>query len=271
MFEIARKNVAALALILSIPVSAAADTYAEGSNAELAQRLSNPLARIVSLPVQYTYDQGIGPNGDGHRNQLTFQPVYPFDLGNGAAVITRMILPMINQSSVTPDSGDQYGFGDTLLVAWYVPKLGVKGLNLGFGPAVQLPGSSAVSTSTWAAGLTALGVYRTGPWTMGANINHLWDVESTPNAEVDRTFLQPFLAYSTENSMTFSVQAEAIYDWETEEWGVPVTAAVSKLIKPGRLPVNLTAGAGYWVDSPAYGPEGWRFRLQAQVVLPRYR
>jgi hypothetical protein len=271
MFKSVCRRITAVGLAATLPFSAAADAYPEGSSADLAQELSNPLASIISLPLQYNYDQGIGPNGNGRRNQLTFQPVYPFDLGNGATLIPRMIMPMINLSSVTPDSGNQYGIGDTLLVAWYVPNLGRDDLNLGFGPAVQVPGSSKVSSGTWAAGVTALGVYTNGPWTMGMNLNHIWDVESDPSADINRTFMQPFVAYSTPNSMTDSLQAEAAYDWETEEWAVPVTASVSKLVMAGRLPLNLTAGAGYWVDSPAFGPEGWRFRLQAQVVLPRNR
>jgi hypothetical protein len=37
----------------------------------------------------------------------------------------------------------------------------------------------------------------------------------------------------------------------------------------GRLPVSLQAGVGYWVDSLPSGPDGVRYRLQANFVLPR--
>jgi hypothetical protein len=49
---------------------------------------------------------------------------------------------------------------------------------------------------------------------------------------------------------------------------VPVNAAVSKLVYFGKLPVSLQGGVGYWLESPESGPEGWRFRLQANFVLP---
>ena len=37
----------------------------------------------------------------------------------------------------------------------------------------------------------------------------------------------------------------------------------------GKLPVSLQAGVGYWLESLDSGPEGFRFRLQANFVLPR--
>jgi hypothetical protein len=49
---------------------------------------------------------------------------------------------------------------------------------------------------------------------------------------------------------------------------VPINAAVSKLVRWGKLPVSLQAGVGYWAGVPENGPEGFRFRLQANFVLP---
>ena len=50
---------------------------------------------------------------------------------------------------------------------------------------------------------------------------------------------------------------------------VPVTAAVAKLVRIGKVPVSFQAGAGYWAESATNGPEGMRYRLQANVVLPK--
>lgn len=54
-----------------------------------------------------------------------------------------------------------------------------------------------------------------------------------------------------------------------EKWSVPFNIAISKLVRWGRLPVSLQGGIGYWAKSPDYGPEGYRFRLQANFVLPK--
>jgi hypothetical protein len=81
--------------------------------------------------------------------------------------------------------------------------------------------------------------------------------------------MQPFVAYTWPSAWTFSLQSETTYNWETEKWSVPFNIAISKLVRWGRLPVSLQDGIGYWAKSPDYGPEGYRFRLQANFVLPK--
>ena len=51
---------------------------------------------------------------------------------------------------------------------------------------------------------------------------------------------------------------------------VAVNLAISKLVNFGKLPVSLQAGVGYWAESPDIGPEGFRARLQANIVLPKW-
>jgi hypothetical protein len=81
--------------------------------------------------------------------------------------------------------------------------------------------------------------------------------------------MQPFVAYTWPSAWTFSVQSESSYNWETENWSVPVNAGLAKLVMLGRLPVSLQGSVGYWAESPRSGPDGFRFRLQANFVLPR--
>jgi len=235
--------------------------------ADLAQDLANPLAAIISVPIQLNYDDGLRATDSGNRTTLNLQPVIPFALDNGANVVTRTIVPYIWQDDVVPGTS-QNGLGDVLFSAWY-SRTTESDLTWGVGPVVRIPTGSDVSSDTWAAGVTAIAVQQTGPWTYGALANHLWDVESDPATPTNATFVQPFVAYSTENAWTFSLQSESTYDWETESWSVPVNASVGKLTAIGGVPVNIIGGAGYWLESPEGGPEGWRFRLQVQFVIPR--
>jgi hypothetical protein len=66
-----------------------------------------------------------------------------------------------------------------------------------------------------------------------------------------------------------SLQSETTYNWQSEQWSVPINLSLSKLVKFGKLPISLQAGVGYWAESPDNGPEGVRFRLQANIVLPK--
>ena len=234
-------------------------------NADLARELANPLAAIISVPFQLNYDDNLGFADDGSRTTLNLQPVIPFALDNGATIITRTIIPYVWQEDVVPGTS-QSGFGDVLASAWY-SRTTPNGLTWGVGPVVRIPTYSDVSTETWAAGPTAIVLQQTRPWTYGALANHLWDDQSDPRTPTTATFVQPFLAYSTQNARTFSIQSETTYDWEAEAWAVPINASVSKLANIGGRPVNFQGGLGYWLESPDGGPEGWRFRLQVQFVF----
>jgi hypothetical protein len=50
---------------------------------------------------------------------------------------------------------------------------------------------------------------------------------------------------------------------------VLLAAVPAKLVRWGKLPVSLQGVIGYWAESSATGPESWRFRLQANFVLPK--
>jgi len=100
--------------------------------------------------------------------------------------------------------------------------------------------------------------------------NHAWSVAGDDNRpDISNTFIQPFVAYTWPSAWTVAVQSESSYNWETDEWSVPINVAVSKLVMIGPLPVSLQGGVGYWLQSPDTGAEGVRYRLQANIVLPK--
>ena len=63
--------------------------------------------------------------------------------------------------------------------------------------------------------------------------------------------------------------SESSYNWETEQWSVPINISASKLAPIGKTLINWQAGVGYWANSPTFGPEGIRYRVQAQIVIPK--
>lgn len=247
---------------LSVPAAAIAQDAAD-----LAQELANPLAAIISVPFQLNHDDNLGFAGTGSRTTLNLQPIIPFALDNGANIITRTIMPYVWQEDVIPGTS-QSGFGDVLAKAWY-SRSTESDLTWGVGPVVRIPTYSDVSSDTWAAGITGIVLKQTGPWTFGALANHLWDLETAPKTPTNATFVQPFVAYSTESAWTYSLQSESTYDWDAESWSVPLNASVSKLAILGGKPVNFQAGVGNWLESPDGGPEDWRFRLQVQFVFTK--
>ena len=127
-----------------------------------------------------------------------------------------------------------------------------------------------LSREKWAAGPTVVGLVQKSGWTVGLLANHLWSFAGDDDrADVNATFVQPFVSYTTKTAWTFSLNTESTYDWEAEQWSVPVNVAVSKLLKIGCQPVSVGVGVRYWADAPEDGPEGFGFRFVFTILLPK--
>jgi hypothetical protein len=76
--------------------------------AELAKKLANPVASLISVPLQSNFDLRMG-TGSGWRYTLNVQPVIPVKLSPNWNMISRTILPLIHQSNVTAPGGSGFG------------------------------------------------------------------------------------------------------------------------------------------------------------------
>jgi hypothetical protein len=83
------------------------------------------------------------------------------------------------------------------------------------------------------------------------------------------SFLLPFLSHTTPTATSFTLNTESTYDWETEQWSVPVNFVVSQVVKLGRQPVQFGIGARYWAEAPDAGPDGWGYRAQVTLLFPK--
>lgn len=252
-----------------VPAPAAAQESSEA----LAKKLSNPVAALISVPFQLNYDDNIGPLDDGERLALNIQPVVPVDLNADWNLISRTILPVIWQDDVFPGAGSRSGIGDIVQSLFFSPKAATAGGWIwGAGPVFLLPTGSdrQLSADKWGTGPTAVVLKQQGPWTYGALANHIWSFAGSSNrADINATFLQPFLSHTTPTAWTYSLNTESTYDWDADQWSIPVNANVSKVTKLGNQTVSVGGGLRYWLDSPAGGPEGLGFRLTFTLLLPK--
>lgn len=238
------------------------------SAAEVAKQLANPIASLISVPFQYNYDTGIGP-ANGSVSTLNIQPVIPFSLNDDWNMISRTILPVKNQNDVFGNSGSQFGLGDTVQSLFFSPKQPTAGgLIWGVGPVFYVPTAidKLLGANTWGAGPTGIVLKQNGPWTYGGLGNHIWSIG---NNKINATFLQPFLSYSTPTAWTFTLNSESTYDWNNQDWSIPVNGMVSRIVTIGDQMVSLTAGVGYYAASTKTGPDEWRGRLVATFLFPK--
>ena len=145
-------------LSLTILIFTTCITYGQDtSNSDLAKQSQNPIANLISLPLQNNSNFGIGPDTET-QNILNIQPVWPFSINDKWNLITRTILPVVSQPDIlTGGEGRVNGLGDTTFTGFFLPKDSAK-LTLGAGPVFLIPTATddALGSDKWGAGASAV-------------------------------------------------------------------------------------------------------------------
>ena len=244
---------------------------AEEDASTLAKELSNPVASLISVPLQNNWDYHIGPN-DATRYSLNVQPVIPIALSSDLNLISRTILPFIDQGAISNQIGSKSGLGDIIQSFFFSPTAPTSGGWIwGAGPVVLLPTATDdfLGSGKWGLGPSAVLLRQSGGWTYGALVNHIWSVggESDRSA-VNATFLQPFLSYTTKTATSFTVNAESTYDWTAHQWTLPLIFQVAQVLKVGGQPISLGLGARYFAEGPQLRPS-WGARFSLTFLFPK--
>jgi hypothetical protein len=215
-------------------------------SAELAKKLANPVAALISVPLQVNHDQNFGVHDDGSKSVLNVQPVIPFSISSNWNLITRTIVPLIDQQDIPVRGEDESGLGDIVQSFFFSPKEPVGGWILAIGPVGLYPTASdeMLGGEKWGAGPTVLALQQSGPCTYGLLANHIESFAGDDDrGDISLTFVQPFLSYITKTKTTLGLNTESTYDWESEEWSVPVNMTVSQLLKIGPQIIQVSGGA----------------------------
>lgn len=262
-----RAGVAAIAA--SALASGAAADGGGASQEELAKKLANPISSLISVPFQYNWDTGIGPDDDD-RHLVNVQPVIPLPIfDTGWNLISRTILPIIYLDEIVPGTGDTFGLGDIVQSLFLSPQKPVAGFIWGAGPVFLFPSATdeLLGGDEWGAGPTGVVLRQDGGLTWGVLANHIWSYAGS-GTHVSSTFLQPFLSYSTKTATTFFLQTESTYDWKADQWSVPINFGVNQLLKLGGLRFQVGVGGRYWAETPPGGPD-WGVRGNLVLLFPR--
>ena len=239
--------------------------------ADLAKTLANPIGALISVPFQSNFDFGGGPAGDGYQFKLNLQPIIPITLNEDWLLISRTILPYVDQQDVIGTTS-QSGLADTVQSFFLSPvKPTESGWIWGAGPAMLLPTATddLLGGEKWGAGPTAVVLKQQNGWTYGALVNHIWSFAGDDaRSDVSATYLQPFLSYTTKTSTTFTLNTESTYDWTNSQWTVPLNFMIQQIVKIGDQPIALTVGARYYADKPDGGPD-WGLRFALIFLFPR--
>jgi len=267
--------------VAAVLLCAAAASWAEDEQAELAKKLNNPIASLISVPFQSNWDFGIEAPDEvkkipglhfrnAYRYTLNVQPVIPISISKDWNLIIRTIVPFIYSESPIKELDDREGLGDIVQSFFFSPKAPTSsGWIWGAGPVFLYPsGTDGLSARKWGAGPTAVVLKQESGWTYGLLANHIWSFSGPGLNDISSTFLQPFVAYTTKTYTTFALNTESTYDWENSQWTVPINLMVSQLLKIGSHPIQFQVGGRYYAEKPDGGPD-WGLRFAVTLLFPK--
>ena len=254
----------------------ATTTDTKDQEADLAKKLQNPVANLISVPIQNNWDFNIGPAG-AMKYTANIQPVVPLSISQDWNLIIRTIMPVIYleptvNNPLAPASAREshYGLGDITQSFFFSPKAPVGGWILGAGPVGYYPTAtdSALGAGQWGAGLTVVALRQEHGFTYGILANQIWSFTGWGSQNVNASFVQPFVSFTTKTYTTFSVNTESTRDWQSDQWSVPLNFAVQQLVKIGKQPIAFQAGFRQYVDGPKGGPD-WGLRFTVTFLFPK--
>lgn len=267
------KGSAAVSMLLIFFLPAFAQDPGEVNQEELAKKLSNPIASLISVPLQYNYDQGMGLTEDGTMQKLNIQPVIPFGITDNWNLITRTIIPFMKTEDMLIKGDGESGLGDIQSSQFFSPKAPAAGGWIwGLGVVELFPSATDETLGGEKLGIGPTGIIlnQFAGFTIGLLINHIRSVAGNDDRDdINQTFIQPFFAYVTSTKTTFGINTESTYDWEEKEWSVPVNFTIAQMLKLGPQIIQIGIGARYWAESPEYAAEGWGCRAWLTFLFPK--
>jgi hypothetical protein len=264
------------------------------STESLQKATQNPVASLISVPLQNNTNLAIGPY-DRIQNVLNIQPVVPIGISHDWNLIIRWITPLIWQPA--PGTADLevygieegtpayfaaqdvqknagvYGFGDMLPTFFFSPAAPHK-LIWGVGPAFLLPTatSKVLGQGKLGIGPSVVALVQPGHWTIGALVNNVWSVAGpSDRSDVNQMSLQYFMNYNMKKGWYLASGPILNANWKASNgnvWTVPFGGGVGRIRKIGPQPVNLAAQF-YGNAVHPKGGSSWTIRLQLVFLYPK--
>ena len=237
--------------------------------AELAKKLANPIANLISVPFQNNTFYGMGSN-HGTQNVMNFQPVIPVKLNENWNLITRVIVPIVTQYNVTGENTSQSGLSDITASAFFSPSKTHNGLTWGVGPAFLIPTATDtyLGTGKFGIGPTVVILKQANGFTYGALVNQIWSVAgSSDRSNVSQLFAQPFFTYNWKSGAGVGLVGSITQNWETKKNATTITMPFSGITKFGKQIVQLAVGPQFPVSGTPLADFGWRAQLT--LIFPK--
>lgn len=233
------------------------------SSGDLANKIQNPIADLVSLPFQNNLEFN-----DENLNTLNIQPVLPFSLGSKANIIVRTIIPIVSAPLPT---GRKTGLGGVTLSSFITSSKPSKFI-WGVGPAFLFPtGTEGLGSEKFSIAPGLVMLYQDNGWTFGGLIQNFWSIAGPDNApDVNFFYSQVFVTKNLIKGWYVNSAPIITASWDLKNDGLtlPIGAGVGRLFRAGKLPINIQAGYYHYLKHPTDATG--QLRLQVNLIFPKF-
>ncbi|HUJ93795.1 MAG TPA: hypothetical protein VLW84_00910 [Terriglobales bacterium] len=247
---------------------------AKASAGDLAKATQNPVASLISVPLQNFTDFNIGPFDRDRNTVLQIQPVIPIQLSKNWNLITRTIGALVYQPNIAQPHQGTFGLNDINPSFFLSPAQPGK-LIWGAGPTFLLPTASddVLGTGKLSIGPAVVALVQPGKWTLGVLVNNLWSVAgSGGRPDVNSMTLQYFINYNLKKGYYITMAPIIAANWNApggNVWLVPVGGGIGRIMRLGFQPVNVSVQA-YGNASPDDFPfPTWQLKFQIAFLYPK--
>jgi hypothetical protein len=250
----------------SAQTTAAAKAAKGADHEDLAQKLQNPFADMISFPLQNITSLGIGSDdGSGgscprprncRDNVLNLQPVVPVHLTPSWNLLARPILPLSH--TTVPDH--EFGLGDLNFEPFLSPRKPAS-VVWGVGPILGFPTATGenLGTGKWTAGPSLAVFMLRGHWAFSLILNQQWSYAGdSARDRVSLLQIQPTLTYILGHGWFLTSGPLIAADWTEpsgQHWTVPLGGGVGRIVSIGKQKFNLQLEGYGNAIRPDYGPE----------------
>jgi hypothetical protein len=271
-----------------------ASTPAPAGTEELQKAAQNPVASLISVPIQNNSNFGIGPF-DRIQNVLNIQPVVPIQISENWNLIIRWVTPIIWQpapgtanlevfgidedtpayfaAQAVQKNAGVFGFGDMTPTLFFAPTAPHKVI-WGAGPVFILPtgANKVLGQGKLSMGPSLVILVQPGHWGFGALVNNAWSVAGpSDRAAVNQMTLQYFVNYNLKKGWSLSWSPVVTANWNASNgnvWTVPVGGGVGRIFRLGFQSFNASLQFYGNVVRPS-GGSPWGMRLQIAFLFPK--
>lgn len=243
------------------------------NSSDIAKQAQNPIASLISVPFQNSTTFGVGEHG-GTADTLLVEPVIPVTLSPDWNLVTRTIVPLIDEPTLAPGLGDVGGLGDIQLSLYLSPAKASHGIIWGLGPSFSFATASdrSLGTGKDSAGLSTAVLTIRGHWLVGTLVTDVASVGGREDRKSVHQFLiQPFVNYNFSKGWYLNSSPIVTADWHassSNQWTVPMGGGGGKILRLGKQAVNCYVQAYDNVVHP-HAAGNWTLRVQVQLLFPR--